>query len=148
MRTFKPIYKDSKGDKWIETKNWYCELPNHRGNVRRFPGYTDRDATETLGKQIQRLVSCRASTEPISPELSRWLGQIPSALRQRFVSIGLLDPEHAGGGKLLSAHIADFGSVIDKGNTGKHAKLVLSRVRRIVNGCKFITWADISASRA
>jgi integrase len=148
MRILKQLYKDRKSGKWVETTNWYCEIKDHSGAARRFPGYTDRDATESLGKQIKRLIECRGSNDPLSPDLSRWLSRIPAKLRQRFAAIGLIDPERAGGGKPLTGHISDFEQALtDKGNTGKHAKLVVARVKRIIDGCKFIVWGDISASR-
>jgi hypothetical protein len=147
MRIFEATYTGKDGSKHT-VKKYYVELRDHLNTVRRFPGFVDKAATESLGKQILRLVSCRASGEPIDPALSRWLERTPAKLRTRFVSIGLLDPERAGSGKLLTDHIADFEqSLLSKGNTDKHAKLVVSRTRRIVDGCKFIVWADISASK-
>jgi len=147
MRVYRATYRDRNG-KIREAEKWYLELRDHLGMVRRFPGFVDKAATESLGKQIKRLISCRASTDPIDPALSRWLGQIPDSLRQRFVIIGLLDPEKASGGKPLSEHLANFRASLEaKGNTPDHVSLVVSRAKRIIEGCKFIAWQDISASR-
>jgi len=148
MRTFKPIYKDRKSGQWKETKNYYCELRDHLGTVRRFPGFVDKTATQAFGLQIQRLISCRSAGEQPKPDLSRWLEQTPAKLRQRFAKIGLLDVERASGGKPLSEHLNDFEQFLRaKGNTEKHAKLVVSRARKVVEGCKFFYWMDISASK-
>src|SRR4030042_5634646 len=48
----------------------------------------------------------------------------------------------------LVEHLADFEqSLSAKGNTTKHTEQVVSRVRKIIEGCKFRTWTDISASK-
>ena len=74
-------------------------------------------------------------------QLSRWLESIPPKMRERFVRIGLIDSIRAAAGKLLLSHIADFEqSLIDKGNTRKQVQMTVSRVRRIVSGCKFTQW--------
>ncbi len=67
------------------------KLRDHKNIVRRFPSFIDKGATESLGKQILRLVECRGSNEPIPPELNRWLDAVPGKLRMRFAKIGLID---------------------------------------------------------
>ena len=117
MRTYKTSYKDKDGQSH-EVKNYYVELRDHVGAVRRFPGYADKGATESLGRQIKSLIDCRASGDSIDPALSRWLERIPGKLRTRFAAIGLLDPERAGGGKPLTEHLADFQAALAaRGNT-------------------------------
>lgn len=147
MRIYKVSYRD-KDKQTHEVKNYYVELRDHVGAVRRFPGYADQSATESLGRQIKSLIDCRASGDSIGPALSRWLERIPSKLRTRFAKISLLDPERAGGGKPLTEHLNDFEAALAaRGNTKDHVSLVVSRARRIIDGCKFIVWSDISASK-
>lgn len=147
MRIFRATYKDKTGTKRTVGK-WWCELRDHLGTVRRFPGFTDKNATECLARQIERLAACKGAGEQPTPVLSRWLENIPKKLQQRFVKIGLLDAERASGGKSLAEHLADFEQfLLAKGNTNKHAKLVVSRARRIITDCKFIYWTDIAASK-
>jgi integrase len=148
MRTYKTSYKD-KGGENHEVAKWWLSLRDHKNIVRRFPGYEDKDATETLGKQIQRLVSCRASSEPIPPELNRWLERTPSKLRTKFAAIGLISPERASGGKPLVEHLNDFQAALTaKSNTPSYVKMTVFRIKQIFDGCKFIVWSDISASKA
>ena len=147
MRIYKTSYKGRDGENH-EVKKYWLSLRDHKNIVRRFPGYTDRDATESLGKQLKRLIECRAGNEPIDPMLSRWLERTPSKLRTRFATIGLIEPERASGGKPLSEHLIDFEAALAaRGNTKDHVSLVVSRARRIIEGCKFIVWSDISASK-
>jgi integrase len=101
-----------------------------------------------LGRQIERLVNQRVAGEQPDAQLSKWLERIPVKLRDRFVKVGLLDASRAAAGKPLSEHLADFEqSLLAKGDTAKQAKQVVSRVRRIVDGCRLYTWTDIKASK-
>ena len=147
MRVFRTSYKDKGGVKRTAQK-WYIELKDNLATVRRFPAFTDKAQSEALGRQIERLVRFRVSGDPLDAALSRWLEQIPDRLKNHFVRIGFLDAQRAAGGKLLSEHLADFKqNLLAKGNTAKHTELVTSRAKRIIEGCKFVVWTDISASK-
>ncbi len=148
MRVFRTSYKDRDGKKRQAAK-WYVELRDHLQTVRRFPAFTDKQQSEALGRQIERLVSCRVAGEQPTAELSRWLEQIPAKMCQRFAKIGLLDAERASGGKPLAEHLADFqASLQAKGNTPSYVRQTIYRIKRVLDGCGFIYWSDISASRA
>jgi integrase len=147
MRVFKPTYKDRTGKKKVLGK-WWCELRDHLGIVRRFPGISDKAATTALGKKIETLVGYRMGGEPPSPDLVRWLQQVPAKLSDHFVKIGLLDSTRAAGAKLLKEHIADFHkSLLAKGDSKKQAQQVSRRTKVVMTGCKFRTWSDIRADR-
>jgi hypothetical protein len=147
MRLFKTTYRARDGQT-RQARKWYIEVRDHLATVRRFPASTDKGQSEALGRQIERMVRCRAAGDQPDPQLSRWLEQVPDSLRRRFVSIGLLDSTRASAGRPLSEHIEDFEQALrDKGDTEQQAKQVVSRVRRVVEGCKFQTWTDIQASR-
>ena len=107
MRIFRATYQDSTG-KTREVKKWWIETRDHLGTIRRFAGDTDKNTTELLGRQIERLVGYKKAGER-PDKLSDWLNNIPSKLRQRFADIGLLDPERISAGKPLKEHLADFG---------------------------------------
>ncbi len=146
MRVFRTSYTDRKG-RAKEAQKWYIELRDHLGKARRFPAFTDKQQSEALGRQVERLISCKVAGGSPTPELTRWLEGTPQSLRNRLVQIGLLDPERVFGGKLLSDHIADFKQFLsDSGDTIEQVELSVSRVKRIVEDCKFTVWADISAS--
>jgi integrase len=147
MRIYKISYKDKSGESH-EVAKWWLELRDHKNIVRRFPGFIDKGATESLGKQIKRLIECRASSEPIDPALSRWLERVPGKLRMRFAKIGLIDEARAFGGKPLSEHLDSFcDSLKSKSRSNEYVDLMLSRIKAIFDGCKFIHWGDISAAR-
>jgi integrase len=63
-------------------------------------------------------------------------------------SVGMADPFGGQRERPLADHISDWErDLLNRGRTAKHAKLSAGRVRRAVEGCRFITIADISASR-
>lgn len=146
MRIFRTSWNDKNGEK-REVKKWWIELRDHKSTLRRFPGFTDRKASEDLGRQIERLVSSKAAGEQPGPALSRWLESIPDSLTRQLTRIGLLDSQRAAGGKPLSEHLEDFQkALIAKGGTLKNARLVTTRVKRVFNESNFAYWNDIQAS--
>lgn len=158
MRVFRTSYRD-KGGEFHEVKNYYVELRDHLGTVRRFPAFVDKMASAVLGRQIERLVSWKVAGEQPTPELTRWLEGTPQSLRKRFAKIGLLDAERATGGQpvakvvkignkevLKDCLLADFErSLLAGGDTVAQVELTVGRCRRIVEKCRFAAWTDISA---
>jgi integrase len=148
MRIFKPKYKDSKTGKPKPVRKWWIELRDNMEVIRRFPGCTDKKATEALGKQIERLVGCKMAGEKPGPELVPWLESISGKLTERLVKVGLLDTARAAAGKSISDHLKDFEqSLLAKGDTKEHVQTIVTRARRIIKGCGFKSWTDISANK-
>jgi hypothetical protein len=60
----------------------------------------------------------------------------------------VLDARNATAGKTTFNHIDDFEkSLLSKGSSSKHAKLVSNRARRVMRECRFQFWSDLSASK-
>ena len=77
--------------------------------------------------------------EQLRTELERKAAQQQSGLIDRFA-------EHRK--RQLSEHVDDWReSLIAKGNTEKHGNHVKGRVKKILEGCGFKHWSDMSASR-
>ncbi len=147
MRLFRPTYKGKDGKSKKVSKFW-IELRDHLYTVRRFPAFADKGQSELLGRQIERLINYKVAGEQPDARLSRWLEGVPEKLRDRFVSIGLLDASRAAAGKSLREHVEDFKqSLISKDNTERYISISIGRLRRTIDGCKFKTWGDISASK-
>jgi len=147
MRVFRTTYKDKDGQQRQASK-WYIEFPDHLQTRRRLPGFTDKRQTEALGRQIEKLVASKVSGQQPDTELSRWLEAIPERLRNNLVRIGLIDSQRAAAGKTLSKHLDDFKACLQaKGNTKQHIELVTLRATKVIEGCKFTNWTDISASK-
>ncbi|HUV64511.1 MAG TPA: site-specific integrase, partial [Sedimentisphaerales bacterium] len=97
-----------------------------------------------LGRQIERLVTCKMSGEQPDRDSTRWLDGVPAKLREQLVGIGLLDPERAAAGKRLADHLEDFKQSLSAGdNTPRHVQQTVNCITRIFDGCHFRTWSDI-----
>jgi len=115
--------------------------------MRQFPAFTNKAASESLGRQLEKLVSVKISCGSLDPQLARWLREIPTDLRERFVRIGLIDPKEAAAGKPLVEHIKDFEkSLLAKGRAEKHVGYVRSVLTDVFTACGFIYWHEISAN--
>jgi integrase len=147
MRIYKGSYTDKKGD-IHETKNWYFEIKDHLGTIRRFAGFSDRKATGETGRKIEKLVCYRLSGLTLDADLSAWLETLSPKMKVRLAGIGLLDKRQCEGSKPLSEHLDDFyHSLISKGGTLKHAQQTKQRIQKIFDDCDLHSWSDISASR-
>lgn len=148
MRVFKSTYKDRKG-KTTKTSNWYVEFRDHNHDVRRVPAFTSKAASEELGRSLDKLVAYhRATGGQIEPTLQKWLEQIPSAVFDRLVAIGLVDSERVAVKMPLTKHLDDYATALRaKGNSEKYVNLARARIDRVFAGCGFRYWGDISASK-
>jgi len=147
MRLFKAQYTDRQGRK-CKSQKWYIDFTDHLGRRHRLPAFENKRQSEALGRQIQDLIGCRVARQRPDAEQQRWLESVPDRLRQRFVKIGLLDSKRAAAGKSLTKHLEDFEkSLLGKGNTPEYVAIVLSRVSRVFDECKFTFWNDIQASK-
>ena len=147
MRVFRQKYRD-RGGKLRESSKWYAEFRDHNEVTRRLPGFSDKAATEELGRKVERLAACRANDDPLPADLGRWVETIPSAIRERLAAWRLLEAETIERRKPLAAHLDDFRRHLDaKNNTGKHVRQTVHRLTTAFDGCGFRRLADLSATR-
>ncbi len=148
MRVFKPKRKTAAG-KHQAYELWYVEFRDHLPKIRRLPGYTDRKQTETLGRNVERLVCCRSNRETPDLALSQWLESIPRRIQEVLARWDLLAASKMAAGKPLGEHVDDFeGALRAKGNTAKHSEQSAGRVRALFDGCGFQMFADVQALKA
>ena len=133
-----PVYEES--DKW------YGEFADLNGRTCRVALTTDKKVSaKALDKLVDALDKARSHV-PVKPE------EVPPLVRDDFYK-ALRSAGHSGaqaesGHKPLSEHLSDWKtSLIAKGNTEKHAVLVVSRARRAFEACRFTYWSDLSASK-
>ena len=153
MRTFQSTYRDRKTLATHKTARWYVEI-RLDGRPRRVPGFTDRKATEALGRTIEALARCKAGGERPDAALTKWLEGLPARLRGNLQRIGLLDGCRAGALQSLSEHLDGAPdapgfrqALAAKGATPAYVDLVTGRAKRVVEGCGFTFWSDISATK-
>jgi hypothetical protein len=148
MRVFKTTYKDRQG-RTKEAAAWYVEFRDHLDTVRRFPAFESKAASDEMGRNLEKVVAYhKASGGQTDPALTRFPAGLPMRTREKLVAIGLLAVERVAVGKLLADHLYDFGKALAaKGNTPFHVEVITKRARRVIEGCGFRFYADLSASK-
>ena len=105
-----------------QSRKWYVEYRDGQGIRRRVPGYTDKQATQQLGSDLERQSAREAS--------------------------GLTDRFAGHRKRPLAEHLADWRTaLLAKGNTEAYVGLSVSRVRRVLSDCRFTFVSDLSVSR-
>jgi len=105
-----------------QSKSWYVKYRDSEGIERRVRGYKDKIATQQLAAKLEK-----------EAELG---------------NAGVVDRYKEHRLRHLAEHLEDFSqSLVAKGDTTKQVKQVTSRVKRIIETCKFITWPDTQASK-
>jgi integrase len=147
MRLFKPKYRNQKGQ-LVNVANWWIEYTNHDRRACRLPGFGDRKGTEELGRQILRLVAAKFAGGRLEPDLARWVEGLPMEFKKKLARHGLLEAERIAAVKPLAGHLDDWkAALLAKGNSDRHAELVVSRARKAFSACRFKFHGDISASK-
>jgi len=147
MRVFKPMYRDHTG-RYKEIRRWWVALRDSNGTARKFPAFNNRAESERLGRKLEELVAAKFNGGVLTPELARWLKELPRDFQQRLVKAGLIDVKQAAAGKFLAEHVTDFEEhLLAKGRTEKHIAQVINELKRVFAVCGFVYWHDISASR-
>jgi len=147
-RVFKSTYKDRETGKPRKAARWAVEFGDgQRPRPRRLTAFTDRKASDELGRKLVKLVSLRSAGEGPDAELTRWIEKTPQHMREQLVKWRLLDAHRVTGSKTLSDHVDDYErALLAKGRTKKHATMTAQRARRVFDGSRFTFWADIVAS--
>ena len=144
MRLYKQKYSDRNGHS-RETENFYCEITDHAGIVRRIPAFSDERASEEFGRKVECLVSLRVAGMEPSADLTRWLSGLADTHRDRLAKIGLLDARRVAASKLLSEHLEDWKKgLAAKGNTAAHAATQHKRAKALTVDAGAATWQEIT----
>src|SRR5271156_203861 len=110
------IFKRSKR----KNEPYWIQYKDHLGKRKTAKGFTDKGLTEELAAKLETEARLRI-TGLIDPEQERY-----TVARQSSID------DH------LTAFAESLGD-----NTGKHVKLTMTRVRRIVAGCGFKSLAEV-----
>ncbi len=147
MRLFKASYKDKDG-KSRKSRKWYIDFTDHLGRRHKLAGYKQHRATLHLANQIEGLVGTRSSRAELSRDQQAWIDGLNSNLLKKLIKWGLIDSQRTEGTKPLEKHLEDFkNSLIAKGNTEKHARLLYNRAKKTFEGCNAVYYKDISLSQ-
>src|SRR5689334_5181375 len=115
-------------------RKYDIRLRIHDGRVVKIPGDRDEDAARRLGYRIEMLVRAKANGDAPPAELRAWIDNMPEALSQRLIELGLLDRHRLERLKPLDQHVDDYESVVAsrKSNTARHAERQAANVRRLI----------------
>ena len=145
MKLFRATYRDRKGRK-CETRKWYLRYTDHVGTSRRVVGFTDRRASESHGRHLEKLVGFKKTGLTPDEDLRVWIDLLPQSTVASLVKIGLLDRERAAAGIPLAKHLEGYEAAMRARElSGRHVAQTMSALRTVFAGCGFRTWADIRA---
>ncbi len=114
--------RDRKGNiVYVESRKWTIEYRDADDAVVTVPGFADRKATLQRAAELERLAEHEQS--------------------------GLVDVYAEHRKRPLSEHLEDWRNDLATRNTQAHADSRYARVKRIIDGCGFKVWPDVSASR-
>jgi len=130
-----------------ESAKWYLQITDGNGTRRRLPAFTSKKASESLGRQIERLISCTVSGEPLPTELTRWLEELPKAISEKLGAWGMLSAARVTAGKTLLEHVKDWHSYLDsKGRSAKHLLHCRRHVERLAESERLTYWHEFTAT--
>jgi integrase len=156
MNLYRPKFKDRKTGELRECPRWYVDLRDHYGTRQRFAGSEDKHETAEFGRMLEDLVRCRKRAVQPKDRLWNWLMGLPADVQGKLVDLDLADRAWFAvltQSERLSVWVDEYESWLrtSKTRTGfhrnrDHVQTVMHRLRAIVAGCGFKTWADIRKS--
>jgi site-specific recombinase XerC len=147
MRTFKPKRKLPGGAR-VAYRHWYVEFRDHQARIRRLRAFTDRAASEELGRKLVRLADLRAAGEAPNRELGRFIERLPVVTREKLGKWGLLEPRQVTGSQPLCDLLDRLRESLRAAGRGeKHLRAVVNRTKAAFESCEFGYWSDIDALR-
>lgn len=133
----------------VETTHWHICFEDNLGIRRSLKAFTDRQATQRLADRIQDVLNhnrVRKGAAPLSDELLKALGQMPSKILNKLVAFKVLDLSNAPSDKTLLDYIGEFKDYLTKKERNpKHVREIAGMLTRTFRECNFVTYSDISA---
>ena len=80
-----------------KTQVWYMEFRDHLGTRRRVSGLREGKQTAAIGRNVEKLVRCGVSGDPLHPVPAKWVGTLLPKLKKNSIRIGLPDANKASG---------------------------------------------------
>ena len=149
MRVYPQTYRNPKTGETSVCRKWYLDFKyptSSEKDRQRVPGLTDKRSTDVLGDYIENLIARKGAGQEPDITLIAWLHTAPPNIIKRLANIDLIKRSWVAGGKPLKDHIQDFKQSLFK-NSPKHVQQTLNRISRIIDGCHFKVWSDISGDR-
>ena len=130
MRIYKPTRRNTDGTTAPYDK-FYVELRTTDGRIMRLPGFANQRLTESLGRNVQRLIDCRASGEVLPQDTAKWIETLAHRTTEVLARWGLLQGHTlAAGGSSHSSR----GIPLIFGHVSVHGRAKCQPMRRIITG--------------
>ncbi len=146
MKVFKPTYKDKTTGETKTAQYWYIGFTDNRQTRHRLRAFTSKKSSERAALKIEELLS---SCGVLSPDLQKWIEEIPEFMRQRLIDYELIENRRISEniGKPLLTHLEDFceGLVAD-GRKEYYKNQTKRHIETILKGCNFKVWSDIDGN--
>lgn len=144
MRVFRSTYRAKDGTTRA-TPGWYIEVIV-RGRVRRMAAFSDKAASTTLGRNIERLAQHVEAGGSVPSDLARWIDALSTRIRSKLAAWGLLDPRRVAAGQPIDELLTLWhGALIDAGRTDQHARLSMRRAATVMNEIGVTSWGEVDA---
>ena len=155
---FRPKYRSPRTGQMAESEKWYLRFKDHLGTWRRWPALPSERASRVWADRVGDLVDCRLCGDRPDERLTRWAECVPEDLRERLVDADLLDPSQSARGELLVVHLEGKRDVAGgllipgyrqhllrgRGDRAAEAETIVGRIRRVLDGCGFTQWRDLT----
>ncbi len=127
-----------------ESRTWFLDF--RRDGIRqRIAAFTDKAASEELGRKVVRLIAAVGAGMPVEPQLTRWFETMPNRIRDWLRDLGLLGRQATEMARPLRDHLDEWReSLLAGGNTEKHVRDQYHRAKRLLDGSR--VWGEITAS--
>ena len=147
MRVFKRKRKDADG-RSVPTRNWYLEFRDHGGAVHRFAAFTDKAASEALGRKIERLVALRAVGEAPDVELARFISDLPTRIRDLLGKAGVLGRARMAGARTIDLLLEEFSETLEaRERTENYVRRIVGRAGKAFAGAGIRALSDVQGRR-
>ncbi len=147
MATVEKLKQKKKG-KVYKSSTWYIRYSYPAGKRRRVAAWNDRQSSNQLAANIEKLIACRASGMPVPKHLSDFIEKLPERIRDHLHKVGLLDAVQVKKSQVLSDHIEAWADHLRaRGNTERHIRQRMSRAEKLLDAAGATWWSDISAKR-
>jgi integrase len=148
MSVFKRKRAEGGKRRVTESKIYYIDFFDHADIRRRLPAFTDKTASNEMERSIRRLVALRMTGGGPDAESSRFLEKCPPAIREKLGDWGIVDIDHAAGGRRLTDLLVGWARNLEARQCSpRHRAEAVARVRRILTECRAVFLNDLRAEK-
>jgi integrase len=132
----------------VKSSRWHVQFDDHRGIRRRLIGFTDRNATNELATNIQRLINCRGSGHPVDGPLHRWIEQLPTTMRRQLLKFDLIDNRRLMADTPIAELVALFVNHLEaNARSARYIRGTRSQLTRIIDDCDIQYFSDFDRAK-